>query len=600
MSDMSMIKNSRILIVDDSEAIHKDFKEILAVNRQQARFSELEDELFGEPESESNDGTVAVGGQVQIEFMLDSAFQGKEGLEKVKEALAQNQPYAMAFVDVRMPPGIDGLQTMKLLWELDPRLQIVLCSAYSDYSWEEIRIETGQTDKLVILKKPFENMEVRQLASTMTEKWNVLDQMNHKMVELESEIKERKRVEEALRVSNERFHNAFENAPIGVCLVSPEGEFIQVNSELCKIFGYEKEELLNIRFTNLTHPEDIDISLKQVRALLEGVDDSSRIEKRYVRKDGKTIWAIMRTTLQRDLSDNPMYFITQILDITTRKKAEEEIRKFNEELEIRVEHRTAELKAVNKELEAFSYSVSHDLRAPLRSIDGFSQILIEDYSGNIDEDGHKYLERIRNNCGRMNQLIDDLLKLARITRTKVNRGKLNLGEIAQSVAYNLKIAAPDRDVRFEIEDVLWASCDGGLIFVVLENLIGNAFKYTGKNPEDKLPAVIEFGSVQKDNDLSFYVRDNGAGFDMAYADKLFGVFQRLHRKEEFEGTGVGLATVQRIVNLHGGRVWAESVVGEGATFYFTLGAQVNSSSNNPGEEQQNGNIMSERVNSPEN
>jgi len=229
-----------------------------------------------------------------------------------------------------------------------------------------------------------------------------------------------------------------------------------------------------------------------------------------------------------------------------------------------------ELEATNRELEAFSYSVSHDLRAPLRSIDGFSQILLEDYADELDEDGKDYLSRVRTASQRMGRLIDDLLGLSRVTRGTINRERVDLSALAEEVAEGLREARPERTVEFSAQQGLKVWGDPRLLRVALENLIGNAWKFTAKEPE----ARIEFGVDEK---LSvrgrvpvYYVRDNGAGFEMAYADKLFGAFQRLHAADEFEGTGIGLATVQRIVHRHGGRIWAESEVGRGATFYFTL------------------------------
>jgi light-regulated signal transduction histidine kinase (bacteriophytochrome) len=245
----------------------------------------------------------------------------------------------------------------------------------------------------------------------------------------------------------------------------------------------------------------------------------------------------------------------------------EEIRRLNEELERRVEERTAELAMVNKELEAFSYSVSHDLRAPLRAIDGFSKALLDEYGGKLDEQACHYLDRVRTGSQKMSGLINDLLDLSGITRTTLRKESISLTELARGVAAELQNREPSRKVIVEIADGLTSCGDSRLITIVLVNLLGNALKYTAKRPE----AQIAFGQENKGNETVFYVRDNGAGFDMAYAGKLFAPFQRLHRDSEFEGTGIGLATVQRIVSRHGGRIWAEAVVDAGATFYFTLG-----------------------------
>jgi light-regulated signal transduction histidine kinase (bacteriophytochrome) len=228
--------------------------------------------------------------------------------------------------------------------------------------------------------------------------------------------------------------------------------------------------------------------------------------------------------------------------------------------------RTAELENSNKELEAFAYSVSHDLRSPLRSIEGFSLALLEDYADRLDDAGKGYLDRVRNATLRMGHLIDDILKLSRITRSEMNREHVDLSVIGKDVAGRLAESHPERSAEIIIADGITAFGDEHLLTIALENLFSNAWKFSEKAAR----SVIEFGVTQRDNDEVFYVKDNGVGFDMAYAGKLFNPFQRLHRIEEFAGTGIGLATVKRIINRHGGRVWIESEVNKGTTVYFTL------------------------------
>jgi len=258
----------------------------------------------------------------------------------------------------------------------------------------------------------------------------------------------------------------------------------------------------------------------------------------------------------------------------------DELQRYAADLERRVEERThelqerndalrrnaAELLAANTELDAFAYSVSHDLRAPLRSIDGFSQILLEDYAGALDAAGRESLQRVRAASQRMGTLIDDLLKLARVTRVEIRTEDVDLSGMAREIAAELQRATPERLVEFAIAPGLSARGDARLLRVALDNLLRNSWKYTAKQAQPR----IEFASIAANGERAFMVRDNGAGFDMQYADKLFGVFQRLHSPAEFEGTGVGLATVRRIITRHGGRIWAEGVVDRGATFYFTL------------------------------
>ena len=262
------------------------------------------------------------------------------------------------------------------------------------------------------------------------------------------------------------------------------------------------------------------------------------------------------------------YISTIIRDMSERKRVEAEIRKLNAELEERVAQRTEQLSASNRELEAFAYSVSHDLRAPLRAIDGFSLAVMEDYTDKLDDTGVDYLNRLRTASQRMGTLIDDILKLSRLSRSEMTISNVDLSDIAQSIAHELKERDPDRKVDVIVKPSPPARGDSHLIKIALENIMGNAWKFTSKTPH----ARIVFGSEEIEGETAYYVRDNGAGFDMQYAEKLFGAFQRLHTDQEFPGSGVGLATVQRVINRHRGRVWAESSTDNGTVFYFTLGA----------------------------
>jgi light-regulated signal transduction histidine kinase (bacteriophytochrome) len=249
-------------------------------------------------------------------------------------------------------------------------------------------------------------------------------------------------------------------------------------------------------------------------------------------------------------------------EVAERKRAEEEVRKLNQDLA----QRAALLEEANHELEAFSYSVSHDLRTPLRSISGFSHVLLKDYADRLDVEGKEYLRNVIDSAERMGRLIDSLLNLSRVSRADLQRKRVCLSAVVHAIAARLQAAEPARRVDFQIQEELFEQADPHLLAAALENLIGNAWKFTSK----RAVARIEFGMEPGKDPAVYFVRDNGAGFNPAYAEKLFGVFQRLHSIEEFEGTGIGLATVQRIVRRHGGRVWAAGDLDRGATFYFTL------------------------------
>lgn len=256
--------------------------------------------------------------------------------------------------------------------------------------------------------------------------------------------------------------------------------------------------------------------------------------------------------------------------VEERRQAELEVQRLNEELEQRVTERTHELERANRELEAFSYSVSHDLRAPLRAVDGFSQALLEDYAENLDATGRNYLERARAAAQRMGRLIDDLLKLSRINRAEFKRREVDLSAMVEDILDDLCAQHPKRTVERRISSGLTEDCDPQLVHIALENLLGNAMKYSGKREK----TAIEFGMRNYKGRSCYFIQDNGVGFDMTYADKLFGAFQRLHNSSDYPGTGIGLATVQRVVHRHGGEVWAESALDRGSTFYFTLQPEV--------------------------
>jgi light-regulated signal transduction histidine kinase (bacteriophytochrome) len=273
---------------------------------------------------------------------------------------------------------------------------------------------------------------------------------------------------------------------------------------------------------------------------------------------GNLFCGAITARLKRE-ADGKLYLSGIIEDVTRRKETERQLLS-----------RSIELEATNRELEAFSYSVSHDLRAPLRAIDGFSRILLSDYADRLDDTGRDRLERVRRAAQHMGTLIDDLLKLSRVTRTELKHEQVDLSALAGEVAEELRKQAPERSVHFTISPGLVANGDRGLLRIVLDNLLGNAWKFTGGRAE----ARIDLGVTPHAGQPAYVVSDNGAGFDMAYADKLFGVFQRLHDVSEFPGTGIGLATVQRIIHKHGGRIWAESEPGKGTHFYFTLEPEV--------------------------
>ncbi|MFH0953731.1 MAG: PAS domain S-box protein [Verrucomicrobiota bacterium] len=398
------------------------------------------------------------------------------------------------------------------------------------------------------------------------------------------DITERKQVEEALRESEGRFRSYIEHAPVAVFVSDRQSRFTDCNRAAAALLGYDAATLKGMTALDL-HPQEDRAVVQQAMETLAR-DGHVEGEFRMKRRDGRIIWVSLsvgsigagaalgycQDITERKRAEDEIRKLLEQSDrdrlgiLEDEKRAEEEIRKLNEDLERHVGERTAALETANKELEAFSYSVSHDLRAPLRAIDGFSQAVLEQTAGRVGEEAEGNLKRVRAAAQRMSRLIDDLLGLFRLSRRLMRREQVDLSRVARVVLEDFQRRDPKREVSVVVQDGMMADGDAVLLGIAVQNLLDNAWKFTGKQDT----ACIEFGMTEKDGQRVFFVRDDGVGFDMAYADKLFGAFQRLHTEAEFSGSGIGLATVLRIIHRHGGRVWAEGAVDEGATFYFTL------------------------------
>ena len=398
------------------------------------------------------------------------------------------------------------------------------------------------------------------------------------------------------------FRQLYEQAPLGYQSLDIDGKIIEVNQAWLDQLGYQRADVIGSSFGDFLDADQASLFKKNFSQFKSS--GTAHVTFDMVRKDHsivtyqidgsirhdkygkfKQTQCILTDLTERKMAENKLLAVQEELQrllevsdqsrlallsmIEDQKTMEEQILKLNTELEQRVRDRTAQLEVANKELEAFAYSVSHDLRAPLRAMDGFSSALISDYESQLDDQARHYLTRIKEASQRMGQLIEDLLNLSRVTRRSFNRERVDLSTLVSEVSLDLQNNEPERNAVFEIQEGVFVQADNHLIRIVMVNLLNNAFKFTGKQKK----TLIKFGIKKIDNENVFYVSDNGVGFNMEYAGKLFTPFQRLHTMKEFPGTGIGLVTVQRIIARHGGRIWTEANEGQGAAFYFTLGVE---------------------------
>ncbi|MHC4430339.1 MAG: ATP-binding protein [Planctomycetota bacterium] len=434
MSDVVQEMAHRILIVDDNPNIHTDFKTILAEEETSPSLHALRTEVFGETDSDRT---------VEIRYELDFASQGQEGCEKIKLALAEGHPYELAFVDMRMPPGWDGLKTTEQIWRIDPKVQVVICTAYSDYSWEEITDRLGRAQNLLILKKPFDSAEVAQLASALTEKWVLARQADLKTEQLEHKVKER------------------------------TDELAAINEQL-------KAEIAERKQAQQRQSE-----------LIEAVDN------------------------------------------------------------------------VNKDLKEFVSIVSHDLKAPLRGITTLATWIMEDSSDSLDEQATEQINLLLDRVERMHSLIDGVLTYSRAGRMEEEPARVDLGKFIPEA---IDMLAPPKNISITIgKPMPVIDCQETHLMQLFQNLVDNAIKYM-----DKPQGWVKLACIEQDGFWKFSVADNGPGIPEKHFDGIFKMFSALPVAEELKGTGVGLTVAKKIVESHGGKIWVESEVGKGSTFFFTL------------------------------
>jgi PAS domain S-box-containing protein len=390
-------------------------------------------------------------------------------------------------------------------------------------------------------------------------------------------ISKRKRMEEKLR----RLAAIVESSGDAILSKNLDGIIQSWNHGAERIYGYAASEVVGQSVAILAPPGGKD-EISGILASVTRGDPVEHYETQRTRKDGQKVDVSLAVSLIKDSTGKVVGASTIARDITRRKRAEAEIKELNSTLGLRM----AEVEAANKELEAFTYSVSHDLRAPLRHISGFSKILLEEYAPQLDQTAQHYIQRVSNATTQMGLLVDDLLNLSRLGRRELNRQPAGLNSLVEEVLADRRLEIEGRNIEWRIGQLPLVDCDPTLMKQVFDNLLANAIKFT----RPRRPAVIEVNQETLAGETVIYVRDNGVGFSIKYAGKLFGVFQRLHRAEDFEGTGVGLATVQRIIHKHGGRIWAEAELEKGATFYFTTGPASQSEEQAPTPDLMKGNV----------
>ncbi len=525
------------------------------------------------------------------------AVNGAEALEK-----ARREPVDLIISDVLMPV-MDGF-TFCRECKLDPELKdipfIFYSATYTDPRDEEFALNLGadkyilkpqepdvfieiimdlltrvshretkteisrESTETVVLRE-YNAALIRKLEDKMRQTEENEKKLKKYILELEANIELRKISEAALKRSEQQYRTLTETAPVGIFRTDISGNTTYVNPCWCEISGMTHDQALQNGWLNAVHPDDRQRVAENWQKAVQA-ESLSCSEYRFLVNGERIVWVSGQAVPQRDESGKLIGYIGIINNITERKYAEQEIRILNAELETRVQERTAQLQEANNELEAFNYSVSHDLRNPLQIIEGYCDLLSESLNSSVNRQPLQDVDKIRTAVKKMAGLIDDMLNFSRVNRVVIRKLPVNLSNLAHDILPDLIRRDPSRSIDWRIEPDLHAECDMKLMHIVLCNLLGNAYKFT----RNKAEPVIMFGKTIAGAETVYFIRDNGAGFDMKHAGKLFTPFERLHSEKEFEGTGIGLATVRRIIQRHGGRLWAEGEPNQGATVYFTL------------------------------
>jgi PAS domain S-box-containing protein len=549
--------NRRILVIDDNTAIHDDLRKILLGEvKTQENLRDDEELLFG-------------AAPVTItKFEIDSAYQGQEGLAKLEQSLAEGRPYAMAFVDVRMPPGWDGVETIDHLWRAYPNLQVVLCTAYSDYSWNDMHRRLGRSEKLLILKKPFDNIEVMQLAHALTNKWLLSHQAEAKMADLDLIVAERtaqlrnahERIEREFQQrakAQEAFRVIFQASSVGIALVDKNDRYVDVNGAFERQFELTRDQLVG------KSPAELGaVSQIRLQPLLEAIDGAKALEAEeitYQRRDGQ------RTGLAwtREVEiDDCLHRLCLVLDITDRKEMEEELRRARIAAEASTQAKSA-----------FLANMSHEIRTPLNGILGFTNLTLET---KLDAEQRDNLETVEYSARSLLRIISDILDFSKIEadRLDLESAPFSLRECLENAAGTVLASARQKQLVFS-----WTVSPGTpdsllgdeiRLRQILLNVMGNAVKFTSEGSVTTEVSGVSFEGCGVE--LEFAVSDTGIGVPPEKQGLIFEPFRQAegYMTRKYGGTGLGLAIVKRLLDLVGGRIWVESKEGVGSTFYFTV------------------------------
>ncbi|KVN88855.1 hypothetical protein WJ68_04825 [Burkholderia ubonensis] len=475
-------------------------------------------------------------------LLMSAFFVFADGTTHLTSVLNIWQPDYWLATCVKAVTAIASLATVALVWPVTPKA-LALPGANqpqraNDDTLREVAAPRKATEHLHALTiTPIQIVESQYFSGFLRD------------------IAARNETERALRDSEKRFRATFQQAAVGIAHVAPDGRWLRVNEKLCDIVGYTREELLSLTFQDITHPDDLGADLAQVRQVLDGQIDTYTMEKRYLRKGGSEVWIALTVSLVRDDAGTPDYFISVVEDIQRRKVAEEELRE-----------RTAELARSNQDLEQFAYIASHDLQEPLRAVSGSLQLLKRRYEGKLDPRADEFIGHAVDGAVRMSALIGDLLAYSRVGRREDPRQLTECDEALSSALKNLSVAVRETGAQVTRGSLPTVLANSTQLTLLFQNLVGNAIKFRRQD----VPVQIHVGAEARDDAWVFRVADNGIGIEPQYFERIFLVFQRLHTRQDYPGTGIGLALCKRIVERHCGHIWVESEPGKGSTFLFTL------------------------------